>query len=273
MCQALSERTDKMNKYAIQQAAEILWKTWRENKRIEALPATCRPESRIEGYGVQATVAQLSGQETFGWKIAATSKAGQQHIGVDGPLAGRLLQKRAFHSGASVSLLNNIMNVAEAEFAFRMARDLPPRRMPYSVEEVTAAVDTMHPAIEIPDSRYENFVTVGAAQLIADNACASYFVLGPATASDWRQHDLADHPVTININGRLAREGKGANVLGDPRIALTWIANELSLMGDMLQAGQVITTGTCIVPAKIAQGDSVLVDFGVFGCAEARMES
>ncbi len=262
-----------MNKYAIEESAKIIWNTWRANKRIAALPATCRPESRIEGYRVQARVAELSGQDTFGWKIAATSKAGQRHIGVDGPLAGRLLEKRVFHSGATVALSNNIMNVAEAEFAFRMARDLPTRGMPYSMEEVVAAVDTMHPAIEIPDSRYENFVTVGAAQLIADNACASYFVLGPATLTDWRQHDLADHPVIMNVNGRLDREGKGANVLGDPRIALTWIANELSLLGDMLRAGQVITTGTCIVPAKIAQGDSIFVDFGVFGCAEARMES
>ncbi|MBI3528036.1 MAG: hydratase [Betaproteobacteria bacterium] len=262
-----------MNKYAIEEAAKIIWNTWRANKRIDELPATCRPRSRIEGYRVQTRVAQLSGQDTFGWKIAATSKAGQQHIGVDGPLAGRLLEKRVYHSGATVSLLNNIMNVAEAEFAFLMARDLPPRGVPYSIEEVIAAVDTMHPAIEIPDSRYENFVTVGAAQLIADNACASYFVLGPATVADWRQHDVADHPVTIHVNDRLDRKGKGANVLGDPRIALTWIANELSLTDDMLRAGQVITTGTCIVPAEITQGDSLVADFGIFGCAEARLES
>ena len=80
-----------MNKYAIEEAARIIWDTWRTNKRIDALPETCRPGSRVEGYRVQTNVAQLSGQDTFGWKIAATSKAGQQHIGVDGPLAGRLL--------------------------------------------------------------------------------------------------------------------------------------------------------------------------------------
>ena len=62
-------------------------------------------------------------------------------------------------------------------------------------------------------------------------------------------------------------------MLGDPRIALTWIANELSLAGDMLRAGQVITTGTCIVPADIAPGDLVVADFGIFGCVEARLEA
>jgi 2-keto-4-pentenoate hydratase len=269
----LTPLTETMNKYAIDDAAKIIWNAWRENRRIDSLPTTCRPGTRVEGFRVQARVAQLSGQNTFGWKIAATSKAGQKHIGVDGPLAGRLLEKRVFDSGATVSLSNNIMNVAEAEFAFRMARDLPPREAPYSIDEVIAAVDTMHPAIEIPDSRYENFVVAGAAQLIADNACASYFVLGPVIATDWRRHDLANHPVTMNVNGRRAREGKGFNVLGDPRIALTWIANELSLTGDMLRTGHVVTTGTCIVPAEITEGDSIIADFGSFGCAKAQMGS
>ena len=262
-----------MEKHAIEEAAKTIWSTWHANQRIEAIPAEYRPKTRIEGYRVQAQVARLSAQRVFGWKIAATSKAGQQHIGVDGPLAGRLLEKRAFPSGTNVSLTNNIMHVAEAEFAFRMAHDLPSRKTPYSVDEVVAAVDTMHPAIEIPDSRYRDFVTAGAAQLIADNACASYFVLGPATLADWRQYDLARHPVTARVNGKLAREGKGENVLGDPRIALTWIANELSMVGDALRRGETITTGTCIAPAVIAAGDHVVADFGVFGRVETRLVS
>ncbi len=262
-----------MDNHAIEEAARTIWSTWHANQRIEALPVECRPATRIEGYRVQAQVARLSAQKIFGWKIAATSKAGQQHIGVDGPLAGRLLEKRVFPSGANVSLANNIMNVAEAEFAFRMARDLPPRKTPYSLDEVIAAVAGMHPAIEIPDSRYRDFVSVGAAQLIADNACASYFVLGSATVADWRRYDLARHPVTVHLNGKLAREGRGENVLGDPRIALTWIANELSLVGDMLRSGETITTGTCIAPAEIAAGDHVVADFGVFGRVETRLVS
>jgi 2-keto-4-pentenoate hydratase len=152
-----------------------------------------------------------------------------------------------------------------------MARDLPPRIAPYSIDEVLDAVASMHPAIEIPDSRYENFVSVGAAQLIADNACACFFVLGPAVVAEWRRHDLPHHAVTAHINGKLACTGIGENVLGDPRIALAWIANELSLGGDMLRAGETVTTGTCIVPASITSGDHVIADFGVFGRVEVHM--
>ncbi len=260
-----------MESRAIEEAANKIWSTWSANQQIDALPPACRPSTRQEGYRIQAEVARLSKQKVFGWKIAATSKAGQAHIGVDGPLAGRLLEKRVFASGQGVSLAHNSMGVIEAEFAFRMGRDLPPRKKPYSIDEVIEAVASMHPAIEIPDSRYRDFVSAGAAQLIADNACASYFVLGPATATAWQARKLPQHPVTVYVNGKVARQGRGDNVLGDPRIALTWIANELSLIGDMLRAGETITTGTCIAPAEVRAGDAVLADFGDFGQVEAKM--
>ena len=93
--------------------------------------------------------------------------------------------------GAVVPLAGNLMRVAELELAFRMATDLSPRAAPYGVDEVLAAVATLHPAIEIPDSRYEDFCAVGAPQLIADNACGHRFMLGPAATFAWRGRDLA----------------------------------------------------------------------------------
>jgi 2-keto-4-pentenoate hydratase len=165
----------------------------------------------------------------------------------------------------------NGMRVAEAEFAFRMAADLPPRGEAYTVEDVLAAVASLHPAIEIPDSRYDDFTVVGAPQLIADNACAHYFVLGPAATADWRRMDLVEHPVMATVADREVRAGKGANVLGDPRAALAWLVNELSGIGVTLRAGEVVTTGTCVVPVPIAPGDRVHAGFGALGGVEIRM--
>ncbi len=207
----------------------------------------------------------------FGWKIAATSVAGQRHINVEGPLAGRLLREKAFETGAELPFGANHMRVAEAEFAFRMERDLPPRERPYDVGETLAAVATLHTAIEIPDSRYDDFTIVGAPQLIADNACAHQFVLGPAAPKDWREVDLVEHRVLGAIVGDVAREGRGANVLGDPRVALAWLVNEIARLGLTLRAGEVVTTGTCLVPLPISPGAHVVMDFGRFGIVSARL--
>jgi 2-keto-4-pentenoate hydratase len=222
--------------------------------------------TRAQGYAIQQRIERHSAAPLFGWKIAATSKAGQAHINVDGPLAGRLLRERVRTSGDTVPFGTHAqMRVAEAEFAFRMARPLTPRARAYDVGEVLDAVGALHPAIELPDSRFDDFTIVGAPQLIADNACAHYFVLGEAAPDLWRDVDLVEHRVRGTVEGKLAREGKGANVLGDPRIALTWLANELSALGITLDAGQVITTGTCLVPLEIESGDRVRMDFGSLG--------
>jgi 2-keto-4-pentenoate hydratase len=122
----------------------------------------------------------------------------------------------------------------------------------------------------VPDSRYQDYVRVGAPQLIADNACACWFVLGAPAAADWRECDLVQHNVAAYRNGELAGRGSGANVLGDPRIALAWIANELSGFANGLLAGQIVTTGSCLTPMTVAPGDEVGVDFGVFGVIEAK---
>jgi 2-keto-4-pentenoate hydratase len=254
-----------------QAASDLLWEHWRGGKRLEALPEAWRPATRAEGYAVQARLEARSRAPLFGWKIAATSKAGQEHIGVDGPLAGRILAEQVFGDGGEVPFGANAMRVAEAEFAFRMARDLPPRAEPYAVDEVLEAVDTLHPAIEVPDSRFEDFVTAGAPQLIADNACAHCFVLGPAAPETWRQLDLVRHEATMTVAGKLERPGVGANVLGDPREALAWLANELSRFGTTLKAGEVVTTGTCVVPVPIEPGDTVTNDMGVLGSVSARL--
>lgn len=246
-------------------ASDLLLGAWRSGAVIEALPAGLQPKTRGEAYAVQARVELLSKAPLRGWKIAATSKAGQAHIGVDGPLAGRLIDSMVHADGATLPFGDNRMRVAEAEFVFRMGQDLPPRPEPYTQAEVMAAVAALHLGIEVPDSRYIDFVRVGALQLIADNACAHAFVLGPQAPAHWRDLDLSRHRVTGKVSDRLVREGIGANVLGDPRIALTWLANELSSHGMTLAAGQFVTTGTCMVPLEIEPGDTVTVDFGSLG--------
>jgi 2-keto-4-pentenoate hydratase len=251
-------------------AAKLIWRHWGEGTVMAALPETGRPATRRDGYAVQAEVRRLFARDTTGWKIAATSQAGQAHIGVDGPLAGRMPGERTHASGATMSLAGNRMRVAEPEFAFRCGTRLAPRSAPYTVDEALAAMDALIPAIEVPDSRFEDFATAGGPQLIADCACARDFVLGSPAPDGWRHVDLSRHAVTATVAGRFTRDGIGANVLDDPRMALAWIVNELSGLGVALEPGEIVTTGTCMIPLAIQPGDHVVADFGAFGRVEAR---
>lgn len=251
-------------------AAALLWRHWQAGSRIDSLPAALRPATRAEGYAIQAQFEARSAQPLYGWKIAATSAAGQAHIGLTGPVAGRILAAMVVAETGSVPLAGNAMRLAEPEFAFRLGRDLLPRARPYGMEEVMAAVATLHPAVEVPDSRFTDVASAGEAQIAADNACARHFVLGPPAPDGWRGLDLAAHPVQVRVGERYTRTGLGANVLGDPRLALTWLANAPVADGVALRAGQVITTGTCTTPLKIEAGDIVVADFGVLGRVSAR---
>lgn len=253
-----------------QETARHLATLAREGRFVDNLPSDLRPASRAEAYAAQAAYESMSAHPLFGWKIAATSTAGQQHINVEGPLAGRLLAERVYPGGTAISLEHNQMLVVEGEFAFRMAHDLAPREAPYSRSEVLAAVATLHPAIEVPNSRFRPFEQAGAAQLIADNACAEYFLLGDAAPPQWRTLDLIRHPVSAVDGVGRVHHGSGASVLGDPLLALAWIANELSSIGVTLAAGQVVTTGTCFKPFAVKPGDHVRMDFGVIGRIDVR---
>ncbi len=260
-----------MTDHKIRDAADFLLTLWREQKRCAALPEALQPRSRAEAYRMQAHHEVVSAEPLAGWKIAATSVAGQKHIGVDGPLAGRYIAERVVASGGAIPFGANHMRVAEIEFAFRVGRDLPPRFQSYSEDEVFDAVASAHPAIEIPDSRFDHFETVGAAALIADNACANWMAIGSAMPEAWRSMDLAAFGPVGHVNDKPAVQGKGANVLGSPRIAMTWIANELSGLGVTLREGQFVTTGTCLVPMAISQGDTVTGDFGVLGTITVKL--
>lgn len=251
------------------EAAALLWSHWQAGQVLDALPTHCRPLSRAQGYAVQACLPAVSGRRVVGWKIAATSAVGQAHIQVSGPIAGRLLDGQLYAPGATVPSVGNRMKVAEPEMAFRLGRDLPPRAQPYTEHEILDAVASLHPSLELPDSRFATFTQAGEAQLLADNACAHHFILGPAAPDHWRSLDLSAHAVLGRVTSAQGqtwtREGTGAAVLGDPRTALTWLVQEITGQGLTLRAGECITTGTCMTPLQIEPGDAVLADFGVLG--------
>ena len=133
-------------------------------------------------------------------------------------------------------MFGNKMAAAECEFVFKLKSDLAPRKLPYSRDEVLNAVESLHPGLELPDSRFADFAAAGGPQLAADNACTHWMVIGEPTDADWRSVDLSQHKTYLRVDGVIATQGTGADVLGDPRDALTWLANNTNAQGDFLRS-------------------------------------
>jgi 2-keto-4-pentenoate hydratase len=260
-----------MEKRAIEQAADLLWRARVAGRRLEALPPECRPISIDDGYAIQDRQAAQAGQAVFGWKLAVTSDAGQRRLGIEEPLAGRLFEGFVLAEDDRLDAGSMTMRVAEPEFAFRLGRDLPPRASPYEMSEVVAAVRDLHLAIELPDARFSRHAEMGAADMVADDGFAGWFVLGPSV-KDWRNLDLAVQPVRALRNGELASQGTSAATLGDPRRQLCWLARDRARRGAWLKAGDVVTTGTCCTPVKILPGDRVSAEFAALGKVEVRFD-
>ncbi len=240
-----------MQMFDAKRAAETIWGLWKAGAVINELSPKYRPVTIEDGQIVQQFYAELSGSPIAGWKIAATSQGGQNHIGVNHPLEGPYLRSKTYESGATISMSGNHMRVAEAEFAFVFSRDLPAHEIDYEWKEIEQAVGELRPSLELPDSRFSDFATVGTPNLIADLACARECILGSPTDLDWKNKDLSEWPIQLLADDEVISEGTGADALGDPRQALTWLVNRLNSRGIGLKAGQFVTTGVCGKPMPI----------------------
>ncbi len=256
-------------------SSELLAHARIKHKRLAELPAETRPRTPAEAYAVQDGLVDRwlahYGGSVIGYKVACTNVTAQRQLHVDAPFCGRLLSAFFFESlpgqPARVDSSNFFMRVVEAEFGFEMARDLPPVSTPRSRDEIAAAVKGVLPGIEIVDSRFDDWTTIGAPSLIADNACNAAWVKG-RLLTDWKSIDLAAQAVRVTVNGKLQREGTGSNVLGHPLNALEWLVNSLSTRGLGLKAGQFITTGVTTEVYMAERGDRIHADFGPVGSVD-----
>lgn len=239
--------------------------------KLAEIPSSIRPATVDDAYRSQATLVQqlleAENGRAIGYKIACTNALAQRQLSVTEPFYGRLISPLTFDSPARLAANRFSMRVIEAEFAFRLGKDLAPRATPRTVEEIADAVDGVLPGIEIVDSRYASWTTVGVISLIVDNACHGAWVKGPLM-KDWRSVDLAAQAVRLMVNGATTAEGNGAAVLGHPLNALGWLVEALNSRGIALEAGQYVTTGVTTGVYEAQAGDRIRAEFGPVGSVE-----
>lgn len=215
--------------------ARRLLEARRSGARIASLPAECVPADAGAAYAVQDAMARTLGR-IAGWKVGAAALGAEPECA---PLFADLIAPSPARFAAARFPLGGI----EGELAFRFGRDLPARAEPYGAEEVWQAVDTLHPAIELVESRFADFRAHDRLVLLADNLANGAFCHG-AGVKDWRHLDFLAQPACLHIDGTEVARAVGGNAAGHPKRLLAWLANHCARRRRALAAGDIVTTGS-----------------------------
>jgi 2-keto-4-pentenoate hydratase len=240
----------------VMRAAALLLEARRTGRGAIDLPADCRPRSNDEACAIQDAVARQLGP-IAGWKTGAPSPTSASAYA---PIFTVIASPARFP--AATQRLFGI----EAEVAFRFARDLPARAEPYGRAEVVAEIASMHPAIELVDSRFADWTRADGLARLADNQSNGALIYGPPVPG-WQELDLVRPPIVITAAGIAIGKTKGNNG-GDPLRMVTDLVNYCAATQGGLRAGVMVTSGSITGIDFAKAGDRVVAEFGPLGQVE-----
>jgi len=252
--------------------ASRLWQA-RRSGGVVHLDDVRPPRSGQEAYAIQHEIAALCGEPARGFKVGSTSLEAQRLLGTSEPGSGLLLAPYVYESPATISIEPAHTPAVEGEFAFKLGRDLPPRSVPYAIDEVAEAVAAVAGAIEVVGTRFSGGLAGKGRWLVTADCGANIAFVGGRWRHGLRGLDLKTHRVAMTINGALRGTGTGARALGDPMNVLVWLANQQSAAGRGLKSDEIVSTGTCTGLDPVRPGDRVRADFGELGTVEISFES
>lgn len=245
---------------AMQSLARQLTDARRDARQIASLPASLVPASPAVGYDVNREVARQLGWEPLGWKIAGTTQAVRDRLRIDTPIYGRTYRRFAVTSPATLSLPELLDPLIECEFFITLGEALAWREQAWTIDEIKAAVRTVHAGIEVAECRFPNANLPPLPAVLADGAASGRYVFGDEIAG-WRD-GLSDVEVVLETNGKVRRTGTGREVMGDPLVPLLWLAETLRARGMGLAAGEMISTGSTTGMLPVSSDTDVVARFG-----------
>ena len=247
-------------------AANALLNARRTGNAITDLPANLQPQSLDEAYAIHDRIAAAFG-EIGGWKIGAANAEAT-------PMYAPMPRAWIAASGSTLAGERWRYRGLEAEIAFLVGSDLPPRLLetgaqPYTREETLAAMASCHPAIEVLEPAFADPAHAARLAIVADLQMHGGFVYGPAVAN-WRSIDFAKEHVLLVVDGVVRVERTGSNTAGDLLRLLPWLANEGAARTGGLRKGQWITTGSWTGNTLASSGSVVEVNFSTAGRVDLR---
>lgn len=211
-----------------------------------------------DAYGIQRALVKARGEETVGYKLGFTSAAMREQMEIAGPNYGRLTRAMQVNPDAGPIRLSELIHPrVEPELAVLVEEDLAgPDLIP---AQIYPSVRWAFGALEVVDSRYQNY-RFRAEDNTADNSSAARFVLGPPTSLA-AAPDLRLAGALLWRGGRLVASGAGAAALGDPMLAVAWLADRLGEEGGVLEAGSIVLTGGLTKADSVGGGGTFVAEF------------
>lgn len=222
-----------------------------------------------DAYAIQDAIRARKvarGTHIAGLKAGLTSVAKMKQMNVEEPVFGFLCDYGAYADGGEIPFDNFIAPRIEAEIAFVTKAEI--KGPGCHIGSVMQATDLVLPAVEVLDSRYENF-NFDLISVVADNTSAAGFVTGgrPRKMSDLHLPTLG---IVLEKNGEIVELAAGAAVLGHPAESVVMLANMLARKGESIPAGTFIMTGGVTAAVSIARGDHIAVRYQDIGSVSMR---
>jgi 2-oxo-3-hexenedioate decarboxylase len=212
--------------------------------------------------GIEARLGD--GEQPAGAKLGLTSRIKQQVMNVDTPLYGWVTADMLLPYGEPLDLSRYIHPRLEPEIAFLLGRAV---QTPATVTSVLAATEAVFAAVDVLDSRYEDF-RFRLPDVIADNASAGGFLLGPQAARPAEAGDLRLLGCVLRVDGAVVATAAGAASMGHPAAAVAWLANRLAARGRALNPGMLVFSGGLTEPVPLTAGMSVTAEVEGLGSIE-----
>ncbi len=221
----------------VQRWSDLLWTAERDCAPVALLTDDIPALDQQTAYAILWATFNRRAAPLAGFKLAGTVRAA---TGVDRRSYGVLSAPQRLGEGPGLADPRRFMKPCiEAEIALRLGRELAGPG--HTRESVAAHLDAVIPALEIAGTRYAVSPT-NLADIIADNSLGAGFVLGEPVA--WTSGmDVRQVEVQLHSGDELLGRGIGTDVMGDPLLALAWLAERLAEHGRAVPAGAVVLTG------------------------------
>jgi 2-keto-4-pentenoate hydratase len=233
-----------MQETAARHAADMLLAEHRANTQFKPFDRLQGPANISDAYDIQQHYVGLLRAEhgdPIGYKVGLTSKPMQQFCGIDHPIAGVVLAKREYRSGATTRRADFGRLGVEFEIAVRIKSNVPATASPMTAEAIAPHIGGVCAAIELVDDRAADYSHLDVLAVVADNSWNGGIVL-----SEWvtAWPDLESVLGKATKDGTAIGEGHGRDILGHPFNSVAWLAAHLATRGESLQAGQIVMTGS-----------------------------